>query len=320
MHPTQPQHHPTDARQTDSPVDTAARWLVRGTVLAIATSLLLHALIGLVAARYAVGAGLATAGTNDGPVEMAIMADLPLEDASESALELETPVIAESLLADPAATSVPLEAPTVDLTGVTVDITRVSTGMGGTGGDIDGSVTAGGAGAGAATFFGVEAQGARFVYVVDRSGSMQGLKLARTKKELTGSIAALLEHMAFHVVFYSSEAEPMGGKRRWTDARPAGKNWAERYIDEVSANGGTDPWPAFQIVFRIKPRPDAIYFMTDGGFDEAVAGEIAAANRGSRQIPIHCIAFGAKSDTALMRRIANESGGTYQHIPLANGQ
>jgi hypothetical protein len=54
--------------------------------------------------------------------------------------------------------------------------------------------------------------------------------------------------------------------------------------------------------------------MTDGLFDAGIADRVAAMNRTGKKIPIHCIAFAEKGSEALMRRIAEQSGGTYNYI------
>jgi hypothetical protein len=194
---------------------------------------------------------------------------------------------------------------------------QIAEGLGGAGGgDIgDGEgLGAGGAGGGAANFFGVEARGSRFAYVVDISGSMQGEKLAALKIELNSSVNALLEHMSYFVVPFSNGAQPLGERRKWTGASGEGKRWAGERVNELQAEGGTQPWPALEIVLTMKPAPDAVYFMTDGHFDAEVADMIAVRNRGARKIPIHCIAFGDESAEELLRKIAGQSGGTYAHV------
>ena len=67
---------------------------------------------------------------------------------------------------------------------------------------------------------------------------------------------------------------------------------------------------------RIKP--DAIYFMTDGEFDQSIADIIIRRNK-ERPMPVHCITFVSREGESVMRRIARETGGTYTHIERAGG-
>jgi len=178
----------------------------------------------------------------------------------------------------------------------------------------DQTLPTGGAG-GVASFFGVEARGQRFAYVVDRSGSMEGAKLQTLKSQLISSIGGLGQNASFMVFFYSNEARSLGGRSRWLSAEERNRELASREIVATTAHGGTNPLPAFELAFDMRPKPDAIYFMTDGVFDQAVAGEIAALNARTGAItPIHAISFVDDRAEALLRSIARQSGGTYTHV------
>jgi len=114
-------------------------------------------------------------------------------------------------------------------------------------------------------------------------------------------------------VSFASGAQPLGGRSAWREATTGGKVWARKHINAINAGGGTQPLPAFQEVFNVRPRPDAIYFMTDGEFNAEVASEIIRLNS-RRRIPIHCITFVNRDAEELMRRIASHSRGTYTHV------
>lgn len=296
------------------------RWFVQTSLIASTTSVLLH--IGITVVAAALTVGLVTSGRERAGPEGELF--LTLAPAAE-VTQIGTAVI------DAAGPSVDgdLDLPPLDVTGVLEGsggfdspgsgpgLGPIGEGLGGAGGgDIgDGQgLGAGGTGGGAASFFGVEAKGSRFAYICDVSGSMRGVRLDALKMEMRESIEALLDHMGFYVVLFNSDARELGDRTKWTVASPTGKRWAVETIFRIEAYGGTEPWPAFDKVFNIKPAPDAIYFMTDGIFDPAVADLIAMRNRGSRKVPVHCITFEDKSAEELMRRIAAESGGTYTHV------
>jgi hypothetical protein len=304
----------------DAPQESWHRRFVRlappATLLGLSISLLVHLLILLIAALIAIGGAQAGgAGAKEGPsVELAVVTDSELSAMQQAALEFETPPVSETPTPDaPAVES--LDAQAGDLASELTVPSSVSISAGG--GDITGlsSLGAGGIGGGAASFFGAEARGTRFAYIVDVSGSMgYDNKLEILKRELARSIDALTENSQFQVVAFSSNAAALGGRREWSDAGDAGKAWARKAIAGLSAGGGTIPSPAFAIVFSLRPRPDAIYFMTDGEFDAAVALDLLRLNAESK-VPIHCIAFVSKEAEALMRRIAADSGGTYTYVP-----
>ncbi|MFZ4574247.1 MAG: vWA domain-containing protein [Phycisphaerales bacterium] len=184
----------------------------------------------------------------------------------------------------------------------------------------------GGAGGGGAKFFGIEATGSRFAYVVDVSGSMEGPRLERLRAELTSSVAELQEAAQFVIIPFASAAAPLGDRNAWTEASPTGKRWARNTIAAELARGrdGTVPLPGFQIAFSVRPRPDAIYFMTDGEqFPSGTLEELAALN-GQFKVPVHCIRFGdadvqgAHQNGAeqVMKTIAKQSKGTYTFIAI----
>lgn len=302
--------------------ERVVRWIVRGSVAGFVVSVAVHVAFLIAAAFWQLGTAQAGGGTGHegkADVEMAIMTEAELGAIEEASLEVKTPAIAETvpetmpspeILDGPSASG---EAPGPD------DIGKVSESMTGAGGDIGDSVGTGETGAGsggAAKFFGVEAVGTRFAYIVDISGSMQGPKLRAMKIELIESTSALLEHMQFYVVFFSSDSNPMGGRTRWTRADETGKSWARDRTNEVNAFGGTNPLTAFQLVFDLTPRPDAIYFMTDGLFDAETAKEVARMNKRGKRVPIHTIGFDMQSDDAvkLLKQIAEESGGRYSPV------
>jgi hypothetical protein len=59
------------------------------------------------------------------------------------------------------------------------------------------------------SFFGIRAEGQRFVYVVDCSGSMTGAPYDRASQELVRSLAALSKTQEFFVILYSDDSYPM---------------------------------------------------------------------------------------------------------------
>ncbi len=195
------------------------------------------------------------------------------------------------------------------------------------GGDIstgslnDGTSGGGGLSGDGASFFGVEAQGSRFAYIVDRSSSMNsGGKMDQTKAELARSISAMSESGEVCVVLYSNGPSPLTGRVKWYQTDKRTKISLRRDIMDVTANGSTQPLGAFEMIFKMRPRPDAIYFMTDGEFSDEVVGAVRQLN-GRTKVPVHCIMFGDIGNAAIraqvenrLRDIARDSGGLYKHV------
>jgi hypothetical protein len=306
----------TDVRE----LSTAAivrRWVVRSSVAALLLSLLIHVVMLIVAAILTMSrGGPGRPAETPGVIEFAVLPESQLDAVQSSELSVQPPS-AEQLVD----TALDLQA-TAELTLEPLELTArpetslsIELGSGGEDLAIDGA-GGGTTGSAGASFFGIEARGNRFAYVVDVSGSMSAEDRMPTMiDELSSSITQLLDHVSFYVVFFSDDAAPIGNRREWTDANGVGKRWARQYITRQQPLGSTNPLPAFRLISQIRPRPDAIYFMTDGQFnDPATAGQIIALNRESPS-PIHCITFVTRDGEADMKRIAEATGGTYTHIP-----
>ena len=309
------------------PVGKFIRWTKRaavaGALLSLAIHLVVMLLAGWLTVRYpnadAGGAGEAA------EVEFAVMTESELaamlpEDENQS-----DPLVPEAETAvDPAITELTEATTTTEsLTESSLEI-EIDAGAGDIGDREGGSLTTGTGGGGGASFFGLEAQGSRFAYIVDRSSSMRGEKMDRTRAELIRSVTGLMENGEFLVVFYSDAPEVLGSRAVWRDASERSKADARRQITRIEPMGGTKPMGAFELVFGQRIRPDAIYFMTDGRFADDIPARVADLNDSAR-IPIHCILFGEPSRNSviadevrtMMRRIAGDSGGQFRHVEVA---
>ncbi len=297
-----------------------ARFVRRAAIVGLATSLVLHTLFMTAAYVLRIAGGGGTPGggaAGNSSVEVAVMSQEELASSAEAEIDASGPQAAE--LPDTVMPEVMLGTIDGGAGGEdSGDLGQMGPGIGGSGsgtgvGVGDGS---GGSGGGGTTFFGVSARGSRFAYIVDISGSMSERgKLPQLKRELVSSLDKLPASAQFLVLLFQSETNAVGGRERWVEASAKNKQWAEREIRGVLASGGTNPGPAFVSTLSMKPRPDAIYFMTDGVFDADIAPRVARMNKvAGRTIPIHCIAFSERGSEAVMRKIAEESGGTYTFV------
>ena len=307
--------------------------VARVTSVGVVVSLVLHIAITTVAAIVGLGGGGgggASSGSGDNlpSVDYALTSPVQLTELPLGVVDADQPVVASDAVPDVGAPGMLEGAGGFDEPGKGEGLGQIAEGLGGAGGggNGDGEGLGGGGMGGGASFFGVEARGSRFVYICDVSGSMNerdsgdgSSRLSYLKHELARSLSQLLEHMSFSVLLFSSDARPLGGSVRWINAAEAGKKFATDRVSEITALGGTEPWPAFEMAFAMRPAPDAIYFMTDGVFDPSVAARIAQRNTGSRKIPVHCITLIEKSGEEIMRKIAEDSGGTYQHVSGGGG-
>ena len=171
---------------------------------------------------------------------------------------------------------------------------------------------------GVTEFFGLRAEAETFVYVVDRSGSMDAAKeFAVAKREVLGSLATLGPKQRFQILFFSDAVKPMTERARRQDgfyfATGFNKTLAGQFVSSVVPGGGTQPLNALEAALELKP--DAIFFLTDG--KRALSPQDFAAVRrlnksGTR---IHCVHFGRGRElrSGPVAQLAAEHGGGYQY-------
>lgn len=251
----------------------------------------------------AVGPGTEAVDTEIGAVGSSHV--LPAETVEEMAFE-------SNVTADIELQSIQSDFQAAELPAEIVPIESIAMGQGVTGQGLwaDTQIAGGGQGRGGASFFGLEAKGGKFVYVVDRSGSMSGQPLLAAKAELTRSIMSLGDRVEFFVFFYNTDPMPMPGGDL-VKASAGNVTDALNWIEGVAASGGTDPQSTMKQALSLKP--DAIWLLSDGQFDAQAAKVIANENPGSR-VMIHTIAFFNRDGEAVLKQIANENGGQYRFV------
>lgn len=322
---------------TISPGRRGWRWFERATLYGLVGSALIHLLIVLLAALITVrfSFGDAGGGPGDAGVEFAVLNDASLSQDNSPILQTERTAVQTSLsdsvvrldlLADRA------EDRSVDDLSESIAPALDPGGGGLT--SLESETGSAGAGSGeGSSFFGLEAKGRRFAYIVDISGSMNSPgnnELTRwelTRAELARSIRSLEPETEFHIQLFSSGSQSLFGVQAWSKSTPSNKRLTSDALGLVSPNGGTEPMPGFDAVFGLDPRADAIYFMSDGEVSDGPGFAAALRQRnGRRPIPIHCILFGdagggdaLRRVEAMMKNIAAQSGGRYVRVGAGGG-
>lgn len=298
--------------------------------MGLGISLMIHLIILLIAALVTIDFGFADAsGGQADEVDFAILTQADLAKTSSPEIQYESFEVA--VTPNEMAVDIDLLAETDTDQSVNELADSIAPSLDAGGGSltsIDASTGSAGAGTGdGASFFGLEAQGRRFAYIVDVSGSMNAFtgdgeqtRWELTRSELLRSLNGLDEVAEFYVVLYSSNPIPLFGNADWVKASPSSKQLAGTGLFGISPAGGTKPLTAFSLVFSLKPEPDAIYFMSDGLVESNVPTLVRQMNR-RKEIPIHCILFGelsnendARAAKSMMSNIAKFSGGKFTHI------
>lgn len=311
------------------------------TIPALLMSLALHVLllttIGLLWTRAPSGTGEAA----DRPVGIALVHRLPDRDRYVDAAELpvvENQATAEQASAAASALSAPPDlSPPIDLAGVLQAMQSTPSPVAGTGlaGDmqLDGDDFGSGRGRGSVgdasstttTLFGISGSGSRFVYVFDRSDSMNGFggrPLRAAKSEMIRSLRTMTDQQRFQIIFYNDKPTPFrvsGMPLQMVAGEDSYKSLAENYIGSIAAFGGTEHDAALRLALRMAP--DVIFFLTDARIPRLSASQLREikSRADSNGTTIHAIEFGADPVAPLdsfLRDLAAMNGGQYRYVDV----
>lgn len=314
-----------DARPPRAGVPRALRWVRNALFIGLLWSAIIHLSgIGLAGGIGIGGPPRSVGGSGadiPGPVDFAVVPEIELATLSDGSQALDQISIPSVSPLEPGDTAAEDTLSTMGIGEPEAGVDEAGVELGISGGaalnDGEGVGLGVGLGGGGTSFFGVEASGSRFAFILDMSGSMSwDGKIDVLRAELAKSIDTMTDQTEFAVILFSDAASMLGDRRQWVTANETGKTWARRSMAAARPDGGTNPVPGFVLALGMRPRPDVIYFMTDGEFSDpdGVAKEINALNS-HLKVPIHCICFVTAASEPVMRRIASASGGSYTFVP-----
>ncbi|MEZ6136425.1 MAG: hypothetical protein R3C53_16140 [Pirellulaceae bacterium] len=178
------------------------------------------------------------------------------------------------------------------------------------------------------TVFGIEGEGTRFLYVFDRSDSMNGYNALQTAKaELLSSLESLGPAHQFQIIFYNESPMPYGGlSERGPQLQrgdEASKANAQRFVRSIAAVGGTQHVDALRMALNMAP--DVIFFLTDADFPRLSETEIENIHTRASRInaTIHTIQFGSgpeRNSGDWIRRLAVGTAGQYRYVDVTELQ
>jgi hypothetical protein len=184
-----------------------------------------------------------------------------------------------------------------------------------------------------AQFFGVNATGNTFCYVVDRSGSMRGAPFEQAKQEIVRSLSQMKPTQRFYIYFFSENVEGLKLDGRQEEkypvyATPDNIQKAIVWMDRIKIEGGRHPGDVLEQAIAMDP--DGIFLLFDGETSYDLVSRVKRnnlvkdlfGNEGPR-VPIHSVCFHTEDPKAqqLMKSIAQLNSGTYRYIakpPSAN--
>ena len=172
--------------------------------------------------------------------------------------------------------------------------------------------------------FGTEGEGTLFVYVFDRSDSMNGFEgrpLAASKAELIRSVRSLKPTSQFQIIFYNTEVtafNPTPGQTpRLMFADDGTKALAERFVRAIPALGGTEHMQPLQLALRLAP--DVIFFLTDAADPQLTARQLDQLRRMNKGTVIHTIEFGSgpfPGGDNFLRKLARQNDGQHTYVDV----
>ncbi len=175
------------------------------------------------------------------------------------------------------------------------------------------------------SFFGVEAHGNRFVYVIDSSKSMVGPRWQALCHELFRGIQTLSTDQEFYVISFDFAAHPMFGtlppKGTFLTAEKKNVEKLKNWVRAIMHGGATLPASSVGIAIRMKP--DAIFLLSDGEINDSTVRDLRLYNRivgkdGEEHVavPIHTILLHSDLGYETLKTIAEENDGTFTPVSL----
>ncbi len=174
--------------------------------------------------------------------------------------------------------------------------------------------------------FGIEGSGNSFVYVFDRSESMNGYEgapLRLAKRELAQSLESLTSVNQFQVIFYNEAPSPYRGSLSRTRglifATDTEKHSASIFVKGIGGSGGTEHMPALRMGVNLGS--DVIFFLTDAADPSLTLNEVDDLSERCRlrRTTIHSIEFGtgpSPGNDRWIEQLARRTGGKYRYLDV----
>jgi Ca-activated chloride channel family protein len=152
------------------------------------------------------------------------------------------------------------------------------------------------------------------IFIVDTSGSMHGVSIAQAKQALQRAINGLRPGDKFNVIEFNSYTKRLFSQS--VIANSANTDAAKKFVRHLSANGGTEMYPALDLALRTPPSEAflrQVIFITDGavGNEEGLFKLIGEKLQGAR---LFTVGIGSAPNSWFMRKAAEAGRGTFTII------
>ena len=174
--------------------------------------------------------------------------------------------------------------------------------------------------------FGVKAKGSRFIYVFDRSASMNALEgrpLEAAKGQLIRSLQDLGEIQQFQVIFYNNEPTILNPffprPPRLLFAGKQNRQLATDHIRGIVASGTTRHEDA--LLLALKMSPDVVFFLTDAEEPVMTFQELERVSRRNQFVgaSIYTVQFGIgppQGGENFLARLARRNDGKHAYVDV----
>ena len=192
------------------------------------------------------------------------------------------------------------------------------------------------------TFFGLQTESEKVLFILDASGSMNEpmatytngesageTRLTVAKRELLKALGGVKDGGTFNIVVYAADVWTWSEDPRVMDAKT--REDATLFVNEIKAVGGTNIWGCMEKGLDLalgrkapkgpsrwlQPNYDTLFLLTDGqpsigvSIDrEEILDMVRERNEGLGLV-LNTIGLSTDQDAVLMRRLAEENSGTY---------
>lgn len=159
-------------------------------------------------------------------------------------------------------------------------------------------------------FGGRPAGARRIVFLLDRSGSMEGAPIEQARRALAACLSVIEPADQFAIVAFDNYVETF--KPQLSDGASEGRQAAKQFLAGIQARGGTELLAGIlEGVRLLAGRGGEILVLTDG----QVAGTepiIKAARQAG--VRIHCLGIGSASQDRFLALLARETGGVSRFL------
>lgn len=151
-------------------------------------------------------------------------------------------------------------------------------------------------------------------YVIDTSGSMEGVSITQAREALALALARLQPGDRFNVIEFNSVSRSLFAAPMPVDAETMAR--ARQFVSSLRASGGTEMLPALQVALA-GPREGTmmrqVVFLTDGavGNEDAVL-RLVGESIGDRRL--FTVGIGPAPNSFFMTKAAQFGRGTYTYI------